>query len=108
MVEHSLNFDLVFQALSDSTRRDILTHVLTGEQRITDLARRYSMSFAGVAKHLEVLAKAKLVTKRRKGREQMVSAGTESIKATMELLEGYEKLWSGRFDRLEVLLKEDV
>jgi DNA-binding transcriptional ArsR family regulator len=108
MVEYTLNFDLVFQALSDSTRRDILTQVLSGEQRITDLAKRYSMSFAGVAKHLEVLVKAKLVTKQKEGREQVVSANAESIKATMKLLEGYEKLWSERLDRLEILLKENI
>ena len=107
MVEYPLNFDLVFQALSDSTRRDILTQVLSGEQRIMDLARRYSMSFAGVAKHIEVLANARLVTKQKKGREQVVSAQADSISATMKLLEGYEQLWSQRFDRLEMLIKED-
>jgi DNA-binding transcriptional ArsR family regulator len=89
MVEYTLNFDLVFQALSDSTRRDILTQVLSSEQRIIDLAKRYSMSFSGVAKHIEVLVAARLVTKQKKGREQVISANAESIKATMRLLEGY-------------------
>ncbi len=108
MVEYTLNFNLVFQALSDSTRRDIMTQVLSSEQRIVDLTKRYSMSFSAVAKHIEVLVAAKLISKQKKGREQVISVDAESIKATINLLEGYQTLWNERFDRLETVLKVGI
>jgi DNA-binding transcriptional ArsR family regulator len=99
-----LNFDDVFQALSDSTRRDILSRVLAGEQCITDLAQRYSMSFAAVAKHLDVLVRAQLVIKVKKGREQMVSANPDAVRQTTELLQQYEQIWRARLNNLDKFL----
>src|SRR5438270_9864769 len=107
MVDNALNYDLVFQALSDHTRRDILRRVLEGEQRLTDLANKYSMSVAGVAKHLDVLTRANLLSKRKQGREQIITANTASIMQTIELLKTYEKLWAGRYDRLDELLEQE-
>jgi DNA-binding transcriptional ArsR family regulator len=89
MVEYSLDYDLVFQAMADDTRRDILRRILLGEQRLTDLARQYSMSLAAVAKHLDILTTARLVSKEKRGRERILTADTESIRKTMELLETF-------------------
>jgi DNA-binding transcriptional ArsR family regulator len=61
--------DGLFHALSDRTRRDILRRVLAGEHSVSTLAASYDMSFAAVQKHVAVLEKAGLITKRRKGRE---------------------------------------
>lgn len=107
MVEYTLDFDLVFQALSDSTRRDILQRVLANEQRITDLAKQYSMSFAGVAKHLDVLVRAKLITKHKKGREQVITANADTVNQTVKLLQQYEKIWVERFNNLDTFLKDN-
>ena len=104
MVEQSLQYDLIFRALADGTRRDMLWRVLEGEQRLTDLAAKYSMSLAAVAKHLEVLRKAGLVHKAKHGREQVVTADAQSIQRTIRLLQEYEKLWTARLDRLDNLL----
>lgn len=104
----ALNYDDVFQALSDSTRRDILSRVLAGEQRITDLAKEYSMSFAGVAKHLDVLVRAQLVNKVKKGREQVVSANPDAVRQTTELLQQYEKIWTARFHNLDKFLSNEI
>lgn len=41
--------------LGDATRRDILACVLREEQSVSELARRYDMSFAAVQKHVAVL-----------------------------------------------------
>ena len=55
--------DLLFHALADATRRDIVRLVLQGEHSVSDLARRYPMSFAAVQKHVAVLERAGLVTR---------------------------------------------
>src|SRR4051812_21795338 len=60
MVEGLLHYNSVFHALADETRRDILLQLQSGEKTITEIAKRYSMSFAAVAKHLNVLEAATL------------------------------------------------
>ncbi len=106
MVEYTLDFNLVFRALSDETRRDLLSRVLAGERTITELAGKYSMSFAAVAKHLGVLTKAGLIVKRKEGREQVIVAKAEAISQITQLMNEYEKIWTNRFDRLEDILRE--
>ena len=61
MVEQSINFDTLFQALADATRRDILRRVSKTELSISKLAEPYEMSFAAIAKHVSVLEVAKLL-----------------------------------------------
>lgn len=110
MVEYTAatpNFDLIFQALSDGTRRDILRRVLEGEKTISELASKYKMSFAAVAKHLNVLQAAGLIRKRRQGRQQIAEAQAESIQQVTALLQEYEAIWTKRFDRLDELLAND-
>lgn len=85
----------------------MLTRVLQGDLTITELARRYSLTFAGVAKHLEVLVRAQLVTKRKQGREQVVSGNEATVRETTALLQTYEKLWTERFDRLDAFLEQE-
>ena len=65
--------DRVFHALADATRRDILRRSIGGELSVSRLAESYPMSFAAVQKHVTVLERAGLVTKERRGREQLVS-----------------------------------
>ena len=107
MVEYALNFDAVFGALSDGTRRDILTRVLQGDLIISELASGYALTFAAVAKHVSVLQKAGLVLKRRQGREQVISGNGAAIRQTTDLLQTYETLWTRRYERLDQLLKEE-
>src|SRR6185369_15745686 len=107
MVEYTLDFDAVFGALRDGTRRDMLARVLQGDLTISALAARYKLTFAGVAKHVEVLLKAKLVLKRRQGREQVITGNDEAVRQTTALLQAYEKLWVERFDRLDQFLEEE-
>lgn len=96
--------DRVFQALADSTRRDIVGLVLQGEHSVSDLARRYPMSFAAVQKHVAVLERAGLVSKHRHGREQRVRGEVAAVREAHRLLDQIEALWRGRFDRIEDLI----
>ena len=71
--------DAMFHALADRTRRDILRRVLAGSTR-SALAASYDMSFAAVQKHVAVLERAGLITKRRSGREALASGDVEAVR----------------------------
>lgn len=100
--------DRIFAALADATRRDILTRVMRGESSVSALAARYEMSFAAVQKHVAVLERASLVTKERRGREQLVRGAVDTVQAAGRLLGQYEEIWRGRFERIDALLAEDL
>jgi DNA-binding transcriptional ArsR family regulator len=99
--------DLIFHALADATRRDILVRVIRAEQSVSALARHYPMSFAAVQKHVSVLEKAALVSKERRGREQLVRIEVTALRRAGRLLDEYERLWRHRVRGIEQLLAED-
>lgn len=96
--------DRIFRALADSTRRDIIRRTLIKEGSVSTLAKRYSMSFAAVQKHVAVLEEAKLVTKQIRGRERIVSAVPEQIGRAREVLLQLEELWRARFAQIDDVL----
>ncbi len=98
--------DAFFHALSDGTRRDILRRVLAGEHSVTALAASYPMSFAAVQKHVAVLERAGLLSKRRHGREQLASGDVAAVRSIASLLGELEEIWRGRIDRIDTLIKE--
>ena len=98
--------DAFFHALSDGTRRDILRRVLAGEHSVTALAAAYPMSIAAVQKHVAVLERAGLVSKRRHGREQLASGDVTAVRSIASLLAELEEVWRGRIDRIDFLIKE--
>ena len=98
--------DRLFQALADATRRDIVRRVTAGEYSVSGLAALYAMSFAAVQKHVAVLERASLVTKEKRGREQIVRADHEGLQRARRLLEGYEMIWRQRADRIAGIFSE--
>lgn len=98
--------DAFFHALADRTRRDILRRVLAGEHSVSALAANYDMSFAAVQKHVAVLERAGLITKRRSGREQLASGDVEAIRSVASMLTELEETWRGRIARIDELFKE--
>ncbi len=72
--------DRALRALADGTRRDIVARVLRREHSVSNLAEKYAMSFAAVQKHVAVLERAGLVTKQRRGRQQLVRGDIDSIR----------------------------
>ena len=96
--------DRIFHALADSTRRDIVAIAVGGSYSVSALAKRYPMSFAAVQKHVAVLEHAGLVTKERRGREQLVRTDVDTVQRARVLLDGIEKLWRERVNRIDDLL----
>ena len=99
--------DLVFGALADATRRDIVARVLGAEASVSEIARKYAMSFAAVQKHVAVLERAGLVTKARRGREQLVRGEVTTVRDAVRLLEQYEEIWRGRVERIDAILRTE-
>ena len=99
--------DRVFSALADQTRRDILSRAMAGEEGVAELASHYPMSFAAVQKHIAVLERAGLVSKRRVGRRLVVSTRLEQVRAAQRLLDQFEELWRGRTTRMADLIGQN-
>lgn len=99
--------DALFHALADRTRRDILRRVLAGEHSVSALAEKYDMSFAAVQKHVSVLQNAGLLTKRRRGREQLASGDVAAVRSVASMLTELEDVWRGRIARIDELIALD-
>ena len=101
------DFDRMFGALADATRRDIVRRAIDGELGIAEMAGYYPMSFAAVQKHVAILERAGLITKERIGRRKVVRANLEGVLMARRLLDRYEELWRGRIDRMTALIEEE-
>jgi DNA-binding transcriptional ArsR family regulator len=100
------DFDRMFGALADHTRRDIVRRAIDGGEGVAELARHYPMSFAAVQKHVAILERAGLVTKQRIGRRKVVRVNLEGLRVARRLLDQYEDLWRARIDRMTELVTE--
>ena len=100
------DFDRMFGALADHTRRDIVRRAIGGDEGIVELASHYPMSFAAVQKHVAVLERAGLITKVRSGRRKVVLTNLDNLRVVRRLLDQYEALWRGRIDRMNELIAD--
>jgi DNA-binding transcriptional ArsR family regulator len=100
------DYDRLFGALADVTRRDIMRRAIDAEEGVAQLASHYAMSFAAVQKHVAILERAGLVTKKRIGRRKIVSTNVEGLRVARRLLDRYEELWRGRIDRMTALVAD--
>ena len=105
-MQPTVDFDRVFAALADATRRDIVRRAIGGEEGVAQLAGHYPMSFAAVQKHVAVLERSGLISKERVGRRKVVRTQLESLHIARRLLDEYEELWRGRIDRMTELINE--
>jgi DNA-binding transcriptional ArsR family regulator len=100
------DYDRLFGALSDATRRDIVRRAIDGGEGVAELASHYAMSFAAVQKHVAILERAGLVTKDRIGRRKVVRTSAEALRVARGLLDRYEELWRGRVERMTALIAD--
>jgi DNA-binding transcriptional ArsR family regulator len=98
------NYDAMFGALGDPTRRDIVRRAIDGQEGIVEVASHYPMSFAAVQKHVAILERAGLVTKQRIGRRKVVQTNFQALLVARRLLDNYEELWRGRIARMTDLI----
>lgn len=104
---NSLSLDSIFGSLSDPTRRDILYRLTASQMTVGEIAESYDLTLAAISKHLKVLENARLIVKRKRGKERVVQLSPYAFRSAAEYLDWYQKLWEQRFDALEEFLKED-
>lgn len=109
MVEqlNEANLSDILKAVSDVTRRSLLTQLVQqGPTRVTDLAGYYDMSLNAISKHIKVLEKAGLVTRRTIGRVHWIEAHLEVIKEVETWFTQLKSIWEMRLNKLDKLLTE--
>lgn len=95
-----------FAALSDPTRRAILTRLAAGETSVTALAKPFAMSLPAVTKHLKVLERAGLITRTRQAQWRPCRLEAKRLREVSAWIEQYRCFWDERIDRLEAYLLE--
>jgi len=104
MTKHDPDLSLIFQALSDPTRRAMLARLGAGAVPVSELARPTGLALPTVMRHLAVLEEAALISTKKAGRTRMCSARPETLAATADWLAQQRSQWEARTDRLEALL----
>src|SRR5215216_7533532 len=94
-----------FAALADPTRRAILARLTEGELTVNDLAEPLPISLQAVSKHLQVLERAGLITRRRSAQLRPSRLRAAPMKEAVDWLEGYRRFWMESFDRLDDRLR---
>lgn len=93
--------DRTLTALADPTRRAILRRLSRGEMRVTDLAKPFEISLNSVSKHINILERANLVTRRRAGREHLLSFNRKPLDEAADWIQAQRAFWNDRLDALE-------
>lgn len=101
MAKHDPDLSLIFQALSDPTRRAMLAQLGQGAVPVSDLARPTGLALPTVMRHLSVLEDAALIKTEKTGRTRMCSARPETLAATADWLADQRAQWEARTDRLQ-------
>lgn len=99
--------DHTLVALADPTRRAILQRLARGEARVTDLARPFDISLAAVSKHIRMLERARLVRRRRVGREHLLSFDPRPLDAAAAWIEKHRALWTRSLEALDAMLEDE-
>jgi DNA-binding transcriptional ArsR family regulator len=99
--------DQTLMALADPTRRAILQRLSQGEARVTELARPFDISLNSVSKHIRMLERARLVRRRRAGKEHLLSLNPQPLDEVAAWIETQRTLWTARFDALDALLEAE-
>ena len=104
MAKHDPDLSLIFQALSDPTRRAMLALLGQGAVPVMELARPTGLALPTVMRHLAVLEAAALIATEKTGRTRYCSVRPETLAATADWLAAQRSVWAGRMDRLADVL----
>src|SRR5512140_3384230 len=98
--------DLTFAALSDPTRRAILSRLASGEATVMDLAKPFDMTLPAISKHLKVLQRAGLISQGREAQWRPCRLEAAPLKDAAAWIEHYRRYWEESFDRLDDYLEK--
>lgn len=97
---------MTFHALSDPTRRAILSRLSKGPASVNELAAPFAMSLPAVSKHLKVLERAQLIERGREAQWRPCALNAKPLQEADAWIEQYRTMWEERFDRLDAYLQE--
>ena len=95
-----------FNAVAEPRRRQILDLLAGGERPVNDLVRLLGLAQPQVSKHLRVLREVGAVDVREEGRQRLYSLNGQALKPIHDWVKGYERIWTERFDALDLVLDE--
>jgi DNA-binding transcriptional ArsR family regulator len=107
MLNYSEQLDVVFQALSDPTRRYMVEQLSRAPASVSELARPLPVSLPAVVQHLQVLEASGLVRSEKVGRVRTCRIDPDVLTAAQSWIDRQKAIWEQRFDRLEEFLQEE-
>ena len=99
--------DRTLQALADPTRRAILRRLARGEARVTDLAAPFEISLNSVSKHIRVLERARLVERRRMGREHILKFRPQPLRDVQTWISKQQTFWQAGLEAIDAMLHQE-
>jgi DNA-binding transcriptional ArsR family regulator len=97
--------DATFAALADPTRRAIVARLATGDATVNELAEPFALTLPGISKHLKVLERSGLITRRRQAQFRPCHLEREALDAAIDWMEANRRTWAERFDKLDAHLR---
>src|SRR6476659_4421217 len=93
--------DATFAALADPTRRAIVARLATGDATVNELAAPFELTLPGVSKHLKVLERSGLISRRREAQFRPCHLERAALDAALDWMEANRRTWAERFDKLD-------
>ena len=100
--------DIVFSALSDPTRRQILVLLLEDDMAVTDVAAPFEMSLAAISKHLTILTRAGLIAQEKRGRVKWCKLEPDALREASVWMQGFGQFEALDLDAFEDFLKREL
>jgi len=104
MIEERL--DAAFAALADPTRRAIVSRLAQGDATVNELAAPFAMSLPGVSKHLKVLERSGLISRRRDAQFRPCHLEVDVLDGALDWIGEHRRMWDERFDKLDAHLRD--
>jgi DNA-binding transcriptional ArsR family regulator len=98
--------DAAFAALADPTRRAIVSRLARGDATVGELAAPFDMSLPGISKHLKVLERGGLISRRHEAQFRPCHLEVEMLDGTLDWIGANRRCWDERFDKLDTLLAD--
>ena len=100
--------DLIFAALADPTRRDILVMLLEDDMAVTDVADPFDMSLAAISKHLGILTRAGLISQEKRGRVKWCKLETDAMRDASIWMQSFGQFEAVNLDAFEEFLAKEL
>ncbi len=98
--------DSAFAALADPTRRAIVSRLARGDATVNELAAPFDMSLPAVSKHLKVLERSGLISRRKDAQYRPCHLEGRALDSAIDWMDQHRQIWDERFDKLDAHLRE--